>query len=141
MTINKKSNWTDALPKATDKVGEIKVEKVERLNADGTTTDITDKPEEWFPEPPTITTRNLSEQIFDILDDKIHLASTYAMYQMREAAKELELLFLQSQVDLLNEITVGNLIANPVSYVIPKKLISDKITELKQQINNLESSK
>lgn len=45
----KKVKWS--LPKSGE-VGELKIQKVERLNADGTKTDITDKLEEWFPKIP-----------------------------------------------------------------------------------------
>src|SRR3990167_4639028 len=50
-TEDKGNNRKWSLPKAED-IGELKMQKVERLNEDGTRTDITDKPDEWFPSIP-----------------------------------------------------------------------------------------
>jgi len=64
----------------------------------------------------------LNEQILEILFDESNADI---------AVKKIELILLQSQVDLLNE--VYDLIGTDS----PKSSIKEMISELKQQINNL----
>ena len=78
----------------------------------------------------------LNEKILEILHDKIEWGME-GVDGRDKAANEIEKILLQSQVDLLNELTVKNLIANPVSYAIPKKSISDKISELTNHLKEL----
>lgn len=72
----------------------------------------------------------LNEKIFAILDDKIHLASTSAMYQMREASNELCKLILQEKIDLLNECISA-------SEHLTETNVSLKISELTSQLKAL----
>lgn len=68
----------------------------------------------------------LNEKIFK----KIHAA--YSITEQHNAADSIEVLFLQSQIDLLNEVW-----CNEAGARVGNVSVSDKISELQAQLNNL----
>lgn len=59
---------------------ELKLEKVEQLNPDGSTTDITNNPELWFPEMPT-GKKLLALRLWQTINDKLNF------YQLEKETK------------------------------------------------------
>lgn len=70
----------------------------------------------------------LNEKIFDLLDEKIHLASTSAMYQMREAANSIEQLILNIDIELLKKLQSDKFVYETIGITI---------SDLTQQLNKL----
>ena len=77
--------------------------------------------------------QTLNKRIDNIISSNVSVKST-ANYQIREAAKELEKLFLSEQIGLLNNIWRLNVTTSDSIGMI----FDNKIKELQNQLNNIQ---